>query len=875
MREPDGMNVVRLEAYQPPQLLVDEVALTVQLFSDHAAVHARLTIHAPQAPQQDLDWPAVGMELKALSINGEPLSASCWVHRDGALKVPLEQLPQQQHWTLETWARLEPAANTSLEGLYVSGGLFTTQCEAEGFRRITPFPDRPDVLSRYRVRIEADQQQAPVLLSNGNCVATGQLSAGRHWAEWDDPFPKPCYLFALVAGRLVEVRDQFTTASGRDVSLRIHVEPGDEGLCSHAMASLKRSMAWDESAFGLEYDLDEFNIVAVRHFNMGAMENKSLNIFNSKLVLADAETATDSELERIESVIGHEYFHNWTGNRVTCRDWFQLSLKEGLTVFRDQQFTADLHDPALKRIDDVAMLRAAQFPEDDGPTAHPVQPQQYVAINNFYTTTIYEKGAELIRMQRTILGEDAFLRGVQLYLRRHDGQAATCEQFVSALEEASGVSLQRFRLWYRQAGTPRLEVQQQWDQQRGVLRLTLRQHHNPSPGQPQKQPVPIPVRLGLIARDGVELKDEVLLLDQAEQSWTFEGLPSGGQAPVLSLLRGFSAPVRLEAERSSDELLLLLRHDQDPVSRWDAAQQLWQQTLLEPESGLEAQLSSCAAALIDQVLDPASDVLSAGLLGALLQAPSRQDLEARCLALGRVPDPPALEQALLQRRQRLGDVLAEPLQRLLGWSRNGLDALWPEGVDQRSLQALAWSWLVAAGDSPARCAAAAAVGGASMTLARDGLAALQPWDCPERRDALEAFSQRWQERPVILDSWFALEASTPFGDAIARAEALLAHPRFDPQAPNSLRAVLGGFARCARSFHHPDGSGYRWIASQLVQLDGSNPITASRMLKLFMAWRRYSPERQQRMRDSLEWMAERLPSPNSQEVVRQCLGSAD
>ncbi len=867
------MKSVRLEDYQPPTLLVEEVALTVQLYGDHAIVRAQLSVYAPQPLREDLQWPAVGMQVKALSVNAELLSPESWTHCDDSLRVPLRCLPSQERWKLETVVRLEPATNTSLEGLYVSGGLFTTQCEAEGFRRITPFPDRPDVLSRYRVRIEADQQQAPVLLSNGNCVATGALEAGRHWAEWEDPFPKPCYLFALVAGCLVEVRDQFITTSGRQVSLRIHVEPGDESLCSHAMASLKRSMAWDQEAFGLEYDLDEFNLVAVRHFNMGAMENKSLNIFNSKLVLADAETATDSELERIESVIGHEYFHNWTGNRVTCRDWFQLSLKEGLTVFRDQQFTADLHDPALKRIDDVAMLRAAQFPEDDGPTAHPVQPQQYVAIDNFYTTTIYEKGAELIRMQRTLLGEEAFLRGVQLYLRRHDGQAATCEQFVLALEDASGVSLERFRLWYAQAGTPRLEVQQQWDQEQSALTLTLRQHHSPSPGQPEKQPVPIPVRLGLLSSDGEELQEQLLVLNEAEQSWTLAVVPPRDHPPVLSLLRGFSAPVRLEGERPSAELLLLLRHDRDPVSRWDAAQQLWQQALLEPQSGLEAELVTCAEVLIQEVIDPGTKALSPGLLGALLQPPSRQDLEARCLALGRVPDPPALEHALLQRRQRLGRALHQHLQVLIEWCASGLDALWPEGVDQRSLHALAWSWLVAAGDDVARSAAADSVHGPSMTLARDGLAALQPWDCSERQQALDAFAERWQQRPVILDSWFAYEASTPFGDAIARAEALLAHPSFDPQAPNSLRAVLGGFARCARSFHNLDGSGYRWIAAQLVQLDGSNPITASRMLKLFMAWRRYSPERQALMVSSLEWMADRLPSPNSQEVVRQCLGS--
>ena len=439
--------VVRRADYRPPLLRLPRVELTVQLFDDHALVFSRLTIE-PQATDADgvvpLELDAVDLQLLELRIDGVSPGEDCWSYGDGRLRL---HTPPPQPFCLETLARLEPHSNTALEGLYVSGELFTTQCEAEGFRRITPFPDRPDVLSRYRVRIEADRHTAPVLLSNGNGIEQGDLPGGRHFAVWEDPFPKPCYLFALVAGRLEEVQDQFVTASGRTVQLRLHVEPGDEGLCGHALASLKRCMGWDEQVYGLEYDLDEFNVVAVRHFNMGAMENKSLNIFNSKLVLADAETATDAELERIESVMAHEYFHNWTGNRVTCRDWFQLSLKEGLTVFRDQQFTADLHGAGLKRIADVALLRAHQFPEDEGPTAHPVQPDHYIAIDNFYTTTIYEKGAELIRMQRTLLGDQAFRRGVALYLQRHDGEAATCDQFVQALEDASGVDLGAFRRW--------------------------------------------------------------------------------------------------------------------------------------------------------------------------------------------------------------------------------------------------------------------------------------------------------------------------------------------------------------------------------------------------------------------------------------------
>ena len=864
---------VRLSDYQPPLWLVDALELRFELFSAETLVHAQLSIQRSADRQlEPLCWPAVAMEIQELAINGMALPAEAWSHQDGELVIETAVLPDVPSWTLQTRVRLDPASNTSLEGLYVSGGLFTTQCEAEGFRRITPFPDRPDVLSRYRVRIEADQNDCPVLLSNGNCAATGNLSGGRHFAEWHDPFPKPSYLFALVAGRLQEVRDQFTTASGREVALRIHVEPGDEHLCGHAMASLKRSMAWDEQAFGLEYDLDEFNLVAVRHFNMGAMENKSLNIFNSKLVLADSETATDAELERIESVIGHEYFHNWTGNRVTCRDWFQLSLKEGLTVFRDQEFTSNLHGAALKRIEDVSMLRAAQFPEDAGPTAHPVQPSEYIAIDNFYTTTIYEKGAELIRMQRTLLGPEAFLKGVQLYLRRHDGQAATCEQFVQALEEASGVSLQTFRRWYHQAGTPQLSLQTHWDGAAGELKLTLSQLTPPTPGQSDKQPVPIPVRLGVLDAAGQQLQERLLVLEQAEQSWTLSGLPTGPKPPVLSLLREFTAPVQLEFPRSDADLALLLRSDPDPFSRWDAGQQLWQQQLLQPNPATAELLESVCSQLLQAVVSGSSDPR---LVWALLQAPSRPELEAACMAAGTTPDPLELERSLLQRRCWLGEALQAELKAVIAWAEPQSDQSWPAGVGARAMLALAWSWLSAAGDGAVRQQAARAVDGGSMSLARSGLAALQPWDCPERQQASRAFARRWRQRPVILDAWFGMEASAPFGDGITRADALLEDPAFDPNAPNSLRAVLGGFGRCAEHFHRSDGRGYQWMAQQLVAVDQRNPIAASRMLKLFMGWRRYSPERQQLMRSSLEWLAENLTSPNSKEVVMLCLGAAE
>ena len=546
------MSTVRLADYRPAPYLLSRTDLTVRLFADHAMVQAELAFTANPAGAAGAGAPlalaGVDLQLERLAIDERPLSPQDYEMGEGTLTI---KAPPGSPFVLSSQVRIEPHANTTLEGLYVSGGLFTTQCEAEGFRRITFHPDRPDLLSRFRVRIEADRGDCPVLLCNGNCLETGELAAGRHYAIWDDPFPKPSYLFALVAGRLEERRETITTASGRPVQLRIHVEPGDLPFTGHAMDSLKRSMAWDEQRYGLEYDLDEYNIVAVRHFNMGAMENKSLNIFNSKLVLADSETATDAELERIESVIAHEYFHNWTGNRITCRDWFQLSLKEGLTVFRDQSFSADLHGSALNRIDTVAMLRNSQFREDAGPTAHPVQPACYQAIDNFYTTTIYEKGAELIRMLHTLLGEETFMRGMALYVSRHDGSAATCDDFVQAMQDANdapGIDFAQFRRWYHQAGTPVVQIQRHWDGDQGVLELHIHQHTPPTPGQHDKQPLVIPLALGLVGQGGEPLaphleagpdsgpltrmlppdwgqQSRLLVIDQPSTQLRFSGLP--------------------------------------------------------------------------------------------------------------------------------------------------------------------------------------------------------------------------------------------------------------------------------------------------------------------------------------------------------------
>jgi aminopeptidase N len=880
---------VRLADYRPYPYALERTDLTVRLFPDHGLVEATLSFlpaagaSAAVQAASPLELRGVGLELEALAIDGEPLPPAA-THQEEGLLVVLQ--PPQRPFVLTSRVRIDPYTNTTLEGLYASGGMVTSQCEAEGFRRITFHPDRPDVLSRFQVRIEAEQERYPVLLSNGNCQAAGALADGRHFAVWDDPFPKPSYLFALVAGRLEEVRGSFTTASGRMVQLRLHVEPGDSPYTAHAMASLQRSMAWDEQVYGLEYDLDEYNIVAVRHFNMGAMENKSLNIFNSKLVLADAETATDGELERIESVIAHEYFHNWTGNRITCRDWFQLSLKEGLTVFRDQCFTADLHGADLKRIEDVAMLRNTQFREDAGPTAHPIQPDHYQAIDNFYTTTIYEKGAEVIRMLHTLLGPATFMRGMALYVQRHDGTAATTADFLQAMQDAATeasaatadgqgddpsplrFSFEQFSRWYHQAGTPVVSIDRHWDGASGALALVLRQHTPATPGQPRKQPLVIPLALALVGEDGQALPltgGSPVVLEAAETQLRYEGLPPGPTPPALSVLRGFSAPVRLELARPTAELLHLFACDSDPFARWDAGQTLLRQAVLARAAGrsdpeLECGLTAAFAAILtDSSLPPASR-------SALLALPGMAELED----LAPEPDPPALFAALLDLERVFGAALEESLLDALAACRLQWEQPWPQGQGERRLTAKIWSWRAAAGDEAVREAAAAAVQGPSMTLARAGLRALQVHPCEQRRRALEAFYQRWQEKPVILDAWFALEASAPFADGLERASALLAHPRFDPAAPNAIRAVLGGFSANTPVFHAADGTGYRFMAEQIVALDRRNPITASRLAKLFSRWQSYAPERAGHMRAAVEQLAAADLSANTREVVEQC-----
>jgi aminopeptidase N len=847
---PSAPRSVRLADYRAPDYLVDTIDLRFELDPAATIVTSRMALrrNATAAPDAPLRLDGEALTLVDLRLNGAALTPAHYRLEDGALVIPA--VPAR--FTLEVTTRIAPAANTELSGLYVSGGSFFTQCEAEGFRRITYFPDRPDVMARFTTTLVADAAACPVLLSNGNPGALEADGPGRHRITWVDPHPKPSYLFALVAGDLVAVRDSFTTRSGRAVALGIYVRRGDEDRCEHAMRALKTSMRWDEDVFGLEYDLDVFNIAAVSDFNMGAMENKGLNVFNTKYVLARPETATDGDYQGIESVIAHEYFHNWTGNRVTCRDWFQLSLKEGLTVYRDQEFSADQGSRAVKRIGDVRALRAGQFREDAGPLAHPVQPAEYMAIDNFYTATVYNKGAEVIRMMASIIGRAAFRRGMDLYFARHDNQAVTIDDFVAAMQDASGVDLARFKRWYHQAGTPELTVSDSYDAEARRYTLTLRQHTAPTSGQTEKQPLVIPVAMALLDPAGAALParlegenaapatDRVLMLDQAEQSFTFADVPA---PPVPSLLRGFSAPVRLGG-LTLDRLRFLAAHDDDPFVRWDSGQQHATRLLLEmaatwratgTTSTPAALVETAAAALARAEADPAFTAEALALPGESFLADQMA-----------VVDPEAIHAARAIARAAIGAALHDALlgayERLTEHGPYSIDG---DAMGRRALRN-ACLGLLAAGtpEEGAGLAAAQFAAGGTMTDVLAALAVLSTLDVPQRGEALAAFHARWHGDALVLDKWFALQALSPLPGTLGEVQALLAHPDFDIATPNRVRALIGSFAANQVHFHVASGDGYRLVADFIMRLDPLNTQVAARLSGAFSAWRRFDEQRQ-------------------------------
>jgi aminopeptidase N len=829
---------VRLTDYREPDWLVPQVELDFRLDAVRTVVKARLVVQRNGTHNRPLVLDGHALETTAIRVDGETVLAypngdtlTLAINGDSAV--------------VETDVVIHPQRNTRLMGLYASEGRLVTQCEAEGFRSITWFPDRPDVLSRYAVRLEADRAQFPVLLSNGDRGAAADLPGGRHESHWTDPWPKPAYLFALVAGQLSALEDEFITASGRHVKLAIWTAAADVPRCAHAMAALKASMDWDERVYGREYDLDEFNIVAVADFNAGAMENKGLNIFNSKYILADTETATDQDFDAVAGVVAHEYFHNWTGNRVTCRDWFQLSLKEGLTVFRDQQFSADQGSAAVRRIDDVRALRAVQFPEDAGPLAHPIRPDHYVEIANFYTATIYNKGAEVIRMLHTLLGVEGFRRGADLYFGRHDGQAVTCEDWVKAMEDANGVELGQFRRWYEQAGTPRVTVDLR--QAGGRVEVTLRQSLAPTPGQPHKMIMHMPFRVALIGRSsGKRIGEELVVqLKEAVTHITFDAVAE----PVLpSLNRGFSAPVVVEAQTARADLAFLAAHDDDPFARWEAFQRLALSVLSTDDDPAEL-VTAVRGTLLDPGLDAAFKGEAVLLPTEAFIGDSAELVEVEAIHRRR-------DAARLAIARGLEELWWQTYAQAMAALAPDPAALSPEAKGARRLANVALGYLVSAGSDQAFAAARRQYDtAATMTDRMGAMTALVNSSSPEREVVLADFHQRFASNPDVIDKWFSVQALANRPDVLGNVKALIGHRDFTIVNPNRLRSLIGAFAANQRWFHNADGAGYRLLADQLIAVDRVNPQSAARLAVPLGRWRRFDAARSAMMRGELERIA--------------------
>lgn len=854
---------VYLKDYQPPVFAVESIHLDFDLYDDHALVENSMRLK--RLYQGALYLYGDELELVSIHLDGKPLDSSKY-RRQGDDLI-LDTCPDECTLTIKT--RIQPQNNTQLSGLYRSNQLFCTQCEAEGFRRITFFPDRPDVLTLFTTKITADKQQYPVLLSNGNLIAEGQGPGSRHWVVWEDPFKKPSYLFALVAGKLACVQDTFVTSSNKTVDLRIYVEPGNEDKCAHAMTSVKKAMQWDEIMYGREYDLSIFMIVAVSDFNMGAMENKGLNIFNIKYILARPETATDQDFMDIEGVVGHEYFHNWTGNRVTCRDWFQLSLKEGLTVFRDQEFSRDMNSRDVCRIQDVQFLLASQFPEDAGAMAHPVRPKSYEEINNFYTPTIYHKGAEVIRMQQTLLGAEGFRRGMDLYFERHDGQAVTIDDFVTAMEDANGVDFKQFRRWYDQAGTPCVSVTS--DFAADTLTLSLTQSCPATPECQKKLPYHIPIRLALFDNTGkpIPLDKDVLELKEAEQTFMFHNLP---HKPYVSLLRDFSAPIRLQQEQTTEERLALLRFETNGYAKWEASQNLAFEcfealTKKDPATWkMPDELAfAFAQVLDDENLDPA--------LRALLFFPPGFEEVFAFLTTG---DVDAVETIRDTYRQQLGSSLYEQIklkyQTLLALGNNGGS----QAAGYRKLQnSCLWLMMKAA---PAESVALCKQQFDKACTMTEQLASFSLLvNCPiedVHQETISRFYKQWAKDELVMDKWLSVQAMCELPNTLAKVESLLSHPTFSMKNPNKVRSLIGAFANNnPRNFHAPDGSGYSFLCERILELDKINPQVAARLATPFTRWHRFDSARASLMQVKLQYLQERVKSRDLKELVTKSLGS--
>ena len=853
---------IRLKDYRPPDWLIETVELDVALDPTATTVRAKLKLKPNSAgTPAPLVLDGEELKLRSLALDGKSLPSGSFLATPERLTIAQ---PPNRPFELEIETVVDPAANTQLMGLYRAGSTYCTQCEAEGFRRITYFLDRPDVMAVYTTRIEADKNEAPVLLSNGNLIAQGDIpGTNRHFAVWHDPFKKPCYLFALVGGNLARVADSFTTMSGRNVALHIYVEPGKEERSLYAMDSLKRAMRWDEEVFGREYDLDIFMIVAVSAFNMGAMENKGLNVFNDKYVLASPATATDTDYAHIEAVIAHEYFHNWTGDRITCRDWFQLCLKEGLTVFRDEEFSADQRSRAVERIGDVRALRSHQFVEDAGPLAHAVRPEVYHEINNFYTTTVYDKGGEVVRMIKVLLGPELFRNGMDLYFTRHDGEAATVEQFVQCFADVSGRDFSQFMRWYTQAGTPEIVVAPHYDARAKTYRLDIKQTIPPTPGQPDKKPMLIPLAVGLVGNSGVDLPlmldghpldRGVIELTEPSQSFVFTSL---AERPIPSLNRGFSAPVKLSLPIEPDDLRFLAAHDRDPFNRWQAVQTLAMSLLTDNVAALRKRaaaraddglMAALTAILADGNLEPAYIALT-------LTPPSEADIARE---IGRDVDPDAIFAARRHLRaaigERLGAALARGYREMITPGPYRPDTA---SAGRRALKNVCLDLLAATlKDEPIALAFSQYRNADNMTDRMAALETLAKHDRPERAEALDDFYARYADDPLIIDKWLALQAAIPEPATLERVRALTTHPAFSMANPNRVRALIGSFAQANYTqFNRIDGAGYDFVADTLLALDARNPQVAARLMGAFRSWRALEAERRVRAEATLRRVA--------------------
>ncbi|MCC8934458.1 aminopeptidase N [Rhizobium sp. 'Codium 1'] len=856
----DTGRIVHLADYRPTDFVLERVDLTFELDPTETKVEARLIFHRREGVDANAPLVLDGDDLTMTSLLFDQIEMDPARYTAAPESLVIRDLPESVPFEITVVTMINPEANTQLMGLYRSNGIYCTQCEAEGFRRITYFPDRPDVLAVYTVNIIADKAANPLLLSNGNFLGGAGFGPDKHFAAWFDPHPKPSYLFALVAGDLGIVEDTFTTMSGREVALKIYVEHGKEPRAAYAMDALKRSMKWDEEVFGREYDLDIFMIVAVSDFNMGAMENKGLNIFNDKYVLADPETATDQDYANIEAIIAHEYFHNWTGNRITCRDWFQLCLKEGLTVYRDHEFSADMRSRSVKRIAEVRHLRSEQFPEDAGPLAHPVRPTKYREINNFYTTTVYEKGSEVTRMIATILGRDDFKKGMDLYFERHDGDASTVEDFVKCFEDASGRDLTQFALWYHQAGTPQITVSSAYDAGAKTLTLSLEQMIPATPGQSAKEPMHIPLRFALISENGSgatasgisggEVTGEVLHLTERAQSFTFSGI---GSRPVVSLNRGFSAPVTLHFSQSAEDLGHIGRHDSDLFARWQAITDLALPVLTDAAKGArEGQAITTSASFIEVLLAVAADEqLEPAFRAQALSLPSEADIARE---LGGNNDPDAIHagrQAVLSAIATAGVEVFRTLHE--AHSASGPFTPDATGAGKRALRNIALSFLTIAENSPALSAAAFARAD-NMTDLSQALTILTHRfpDSAEAMDALAAFETRFASNALVLDKWFSIQATIPGSGSLDRVKALMGSPHFAPTNPNRVRSLVGTFAfGNATGFNRADGAAYDFFAEQILAIDPRNPQLAARLLTALRSWRLLEPARAEKARTAL------------------------